>query len=131
MIVDLGPRAVSITADEPTAAFDANVVREVELTPTREQSETRRALVELRRFHGGMAPHALLGGQYVPGGETVVIRVGEGLGGQAFLSRPTRGPKVDPGNPTGLGRSCTRGASANARRRCWDRLDRSGCVRSG
>jgi len=79
MIVDLGPREWTPPPAEPTAAFDANVVREVELTPTREQSETRRALVELRRFHGGMAPHALLGGQYVPGGETVVIRVGEGV----------------------------------------------------
>ena len=62
MIVDLGPRAVSVTSDEPTAVFQATAMRTVELIPKREHSETRRALVELRRFQGGLAPHALLGG---------------------------------------------------------------------
>ena len=103
MIVDLGPRAVSVTSDEPTAVFQATAMRTVELIPKREHSETRRALVELRRFQGGLAPHALLGGEYVPGGEVVVIRVGEGHpDGRRTCRVKLGGRKMIPGLPSDL-----------------------------
>ena len=78
MIVELGSRAVFITRDESTARYEAITVREMKLPTTGDPGEARRALVELRRFHGGTAPHALLGAEYVPGGETLVVRLLEG-----------------------------------------------------
>lgn len=110
MIVDIGPRAVSVLADEPTAAFQAAAVREVELTPTRERSEFRRALVELRRFHGGTAPHAVLGGEYVPGGDAVAVRVGEGVStGSRSCRVQLGGRKLVPGLPSDLVESALAG----------------------
>jgi hypothetical protein len=79
MIVDLGTRALVIAEDEPSAAYSAGPPLTIELATGVASPEASRALVELLRFHGGMAPHALVGGAYRPGGDTLTVHIGEQL----------------------------------------------------
>ena len=78
VIVDLGSRAVAVISDVPSAAFTPLATHEVRLTPGQSVSKPRRAVVELRRFHGGLAPRVLLGARFEPGFDDLLLRVGEG-----------------------------------------------------
>ena len=116
MIIDLGTRAVSVGTDELTAAFTPQVTRTAQLTPIRVSSDARRAIVELRRFHGGLAPHALLGARFEPGDGDLVLRVGEGT---AETTRRTcrvqlGRRKLFPGLPPDLAESVFAGLSRTA-----------------
>lgn len=104
MIIDLGTRGISVANDEPSANFTAAITHEVRLAPTRAGSEQIRAVVELRRFHGGLAPHVLLGAGYEPGGEVLVLRISEGTPSRMKRSCKVQlgGRKLVPGLPSEL-----------------------------
>lgn len=73
--MDLGARSVAIVDDELSAAYPSENVTSAEI-PVGEGSATpARSLVELRRFHGGAAPHVLIGGSYTPGVGRLVLVV--------------------------------------------------------
>lgn len=75
MIVSLASRSISVAVDDPSAAFTSAGAVEIAIDSSVEPLEQRRALVELRRFHGGMAPHVIVGGIFQPGGTSLRIRV--------------------------------------------------------
>jgi len=75
MIVDLGSRAASVGLDDATAAFVSVGAVDITIPAGSGQADPRRALVELRQFHGGLAPHVVLGGLFEPGGSSLRLRV--------------------------------------------------------
>lgn len=76
MIIELQSRMVSVDRDQPSAVFAPDQVMIVELAGNVANVPCCRAVVELRQFQGGMAPHVLVGGKYEPGGERLIVKVG-------------------------------------------------------
>jgi hypothetical protein len=116
VIVDLRSRAASVAFDEATAAFSSVTASEVAILPSAGDASGRRALVELRQFHGGMAPHVLLGGHYVPGGQKLVLRVecGEAGATRRTCKSRLRLRKLVPGLPSELAESALAGLKRTA-----------------
>jgi hypothetical protein len=76
MIVDLQSRALFIAEDEPTAAYHPARIVAAQLAPTTASQHSRRSVVELQQFQGGMAPHVLVGGVYTPGEGALLVQLG-------------------------------------------------------
>jgi hypothetical protein len=99
MIVSVGPRLAAVSAEEGTAAYLAEGVRfETVSGDTIPGTAPVRAVVEILRQGGGLAPRALVGGIFVPsdGGLTVKVAwsAGDPVAGPACKSQLSRQPLV-------------------------------------
>lgn len=86
MIVDLGPRKVSVLLDEPTAVYPA-ISSLTERLPVRSEgaaAQPTRAVVETLRHSGGLAPRALLGAEFRPTSGPLVLNLEIGVSGPQF-----------------------------------------------
>jgi hypothetical protein len=111
LIIDLGVRAVSIAVDEPGAVISTSELVTVTIEPSSQVVGPCRVLVELRRFHGGLAPHVILGAGYRPGGDTLIANVATGVvDGARRTCRSRLGRrKLIPGLPAELAESVVGG----------------------
>jgi hypothetical protein len=78
VILTSGPRRIAIFADEPTAAYDSDVVRCESVVVSAADlpgAGSVRAGVEILRQGGGLAPRALLGGSFTHGHGDLVFEV--------------------------------------------------------
>jgi hypothetical protein len=78
VIVTIGPRFAAVSADEPTAVYLVERVRceTVDGADTVAGSAPARAVVEILRQNGGLAPRALVGGIFVPSDGSLTVKVG-------------------------------------------------------
>lgn len=68
VIVSVGPRQAAVTEDEGTASYSVErvICGEIDPTGAAANSEPVRAVVEILRQSGGLAPRALIGGIFTP-----------------------------------------------------------------
>jgi len=89
MIVDLGSRAAALLEDEATATYASTRLVRVDLLPTAGSTiRQRRRLIEVLWRSGGLQPHALLGGEYIPGGSALQVEIA--IGSRRSRGRPCR-----------------------------------------
>jgi hypothetical protein len=86
VIVDLGPRRVSVLPDEPTATYQASssLTERIAARAEGPAAQPTRAVVETLRHSGGLAPRALLGAEFRPTSEPLVLALEIGVSGPRF-----------------------------------------------
>lgn len=116
MIVNLGSRVASVEIDDATAAFASAGATEIVIAAVQGRADQRRALVELRQFHGGLAPHVIVGGVFEPGGNFLRLRIQHGAAavGRRSCRSKLRRPKLQAGLPTELVEPALAGLSRTA-----------------
>jgi len=101
MIVSIGPRRAALAVDVPSAAFVAASVERDTFPAVGDDGEAVRVVVEVLRQHGGMAPRALIGGKFEPGGTDLLVDVSiSERGKERRTCRSQLGRRLVPGLPS-------------------------------